>query len=230
MTPESTRTPPNTTERCPISGQSPGEERFNWISHGVGTLLGIAGTVVLIILAARWGSARHIVGAAIFGASLIVLYGFSTLYHSAWSLRWKRVLRQADHMAIYLLIAGTYTPFALGPLHGPWGWSLLGVIWGMAAVGITFKIWFTHRFTLFSTIGYVVMGWVAVVALGPLSRALTVEGLVLLIFGGVAYTIGAVFYLFDYRIPAFHPVFHVFIVIGSATHYGAVVDYLYNLS
>jgi len=223
-------TPVLSPTRCPVSGQSPGEERFNWITHGLGALLGIVGTVVLIVQASRWGSARHITGSAIFGASLIVLYGFSTLYHGAWSQRWKHFLRRADHMAIYLLIAGTYTPFALGPLHGPWGWSLLGVIWGMAAVGILLKIWFTHRFTLISTLGYLVMGWVAVVALAPLSRALTTEGLALLIAGGLAYTIGAIFYLFDNRVPGFHPVFHVFIVIGSLSHFGAVMDYLITLS
>ena len=215
--------------RCPISGQTPGEERFNWISHGLGTLLGIAGTVALVIQAARWGSARHITGVAIFGGSLIVLYGFSTLYHSARSMRWKRRFRQADHMAIYLLIAGTYTPMALGPLHGPWGWSLLGVIWGMAAVGIVLKIWFTHRFTLVSTLGYLVMGWLAVVAIVPLSRTLSTLELSLLVIGGLAYTTGAIFYLFDHRVSIFHPVFHVFIVIGSASHFSVVLDYLNTL-
>ena len=225
----STRSEARAEVLCPISGQTPREELFNALSHGVGLLACMGGTAVLVVLAALWGTAWQIVGVAIFGGALVVLYGASTLYHVSWSLRWKRALRVVDHAAIFLLIAGSYTPFVLGPLRGWWGWSLFGVIWGMAGLGIVFKVFVGSRAPLLSTAAYVTMGWLAIIAFGPLSAALDTTALALLIAGGVAYTLGALFYLWDERVPYFHLVFHLLVLTGSACHVLAVVAYLWQL-
>lgn len=211
---------------CPVSGQSPGEELLNVIFHGLGLLAGIAGTAVLVVLASLGGSPWTIVGVSVFGGALVLLYGISTGYHTAWNLRWKRALQVADHMAIFALIAGSYTPFALGPLRGAWGWSLLGVIWGLALAGTGLKLWFGSRYPLLSTGAYLVMGWLVVIALGPLTEALNVGSITLLVLGGVAYTVGAVFYLWDEKVPYFHPVFHALVLVGSTCHFLVVLGYV----
>ena len=202
--------------------QSVAEERFNWLSHGLGLLLVSAGTAALVTAASLYATPWHIVGVSIFGASLVLLYATSTIYHSLRDPRWKRVLQVTDHAVIFLLIAGTYTPFTLVTLRGGWGWSLFGVIWGLAAAGIAFKLFFTGRVEALSTLLYVVMGWLVVVAIVPLVEALAPGDLALLVTGGVAYTVGALFYLWDERVPYFHNVFHLCVLAGSACHYWVV--------
>jgi len=201
-----------------------GEEIAHAVSHGVGVVLAIAGLAALVTTAALRGTAWHVTGAAIFGSTLVLLYAASTLYHAIPLVRAKRVLRVLDHSAIYLLIAGTYTPFTLGPLRGPWGWALLGVVWAGAAAGIIFKSVAVDRAPILSTALYVAMGWCVVVALGPLVRALAPGGLILLLAGGLAYTLGIVFYAWQRRFH--HFVWHLFVLAGSVLHYVAVLLYV----
>jgi len=198
------------------------EEIANTLTHGFGALCGIAATGVLVTLAALRGDVFHVVGVAVFGATLVVLYSASTLYHAAPARELKRKLRVADHAAIYLLIAGTYTPFTLAGLRGGWGWTLFGVIWGLAAAGIVFKLFFTGRFRVFSTIIYVAMGWLVVIAAGPVARALPGATLLWLAIGGLAYTGGIYFYA-DRRIPYGHAIWHLCVMAGSTAHVVAAV-------
>lgn len=197
------------------------EELANALTHGVGAVASVAGAAVLIVFAALGGDAWRIVSTAIFGATLITLYTASTLYHAARSERARARLKIFDHCAIYLLIAGTYTPFMLVGLRGGWGWSLFGVIWGLAVAGIVFKLFFTGRFRLLSTAIYVGMGWLALLAIGPMVRHLAPTTLVWLLAGGVAYTAGTLFY-HNRRIPYAHAVWHVFVMAGSVCHAVAV--------
>jgi hemolysin III len=199
-------------------------ELINGVTHGVGLLLSIAGLVVLVVLAASRGGARHVVACSVYGTTLIILYLASTLYHSVTAPRVKEVLRLVDHIAIYLLIAGTYTPFTLLTLRGGWGWSLFGVIWGLALVGSVFKILFIGRFPKSSVVVYLLMGWLAVVGLKPLLAALPLGGLAWLLAGGMAYTVGVVFYAWE-SMPHNHAVWHVFVMLGSACHFFAVMLY-----
>jgi hemolysin III len=201
-----------------------GEEIAHAVSHGVGVVLAIAGLAVLVAMAALRGNAWHVTGAAIFGATLVLLYTASTLYHAIPIVRAKKVLRVLDHSAIYLLIAGTYTPFTLGPLRGPWGWALFGVVWTAAVAGVVFKSVAVDRAPILSTALYAAMGWCVVVALGPLVHALAAGGLVLLVAGGVAYTLGIVFYAWQRRFH--HFVWHLFVLAGSVLHYFAVLFYV----
>ena len=198
------------------------EEILNSYTHGVGLASSIAGFVVLLILAARYGTAWHIAGCIIYGSSLICLYLASTLYHGIPLLRWKRILKIFDHSAIYLLIAGTYTPFLLVNLRGTWGWSLLGVIWGCAMAGITFKFWFVDHAKALSTALYLAMGWLVLVAAKPLVAHVSAIGLRWLVAGGVLYTVGVVFYA-SRRVPYSHAVWHLFVMAGSVCHYLAVI-------
>src|SRR5713226_1864308 len=170
------------------------EELANSLTHGVGLALSIAGFMVLVILAAMRGSAWRIVSCALYGSTLICLYTASTLYHSIHSRRLKRILRVCDHSAIYLLIAGTYTPFLLVNLRGGWGWSLFGIIWGLAMAGILFKVWFVEHFSILSTVVYLLMGWLALVAVRPMLLRVPLSGLLWLLAGGMLYTVGVVFY------------------------------------
>ena len=211
---------------CPVSRLPLREEPYNAALHAVGLLLFAGGTALLVVIAALESTAAGIVGAAIFGASLVVLYGISTLYHSLRNPRWKRRVQVADHIAIYMLIAGTYTPFTLVTLGGGWGWSIFGVVWGMALFGTIFKLFYTRRFTAISTGLYVLMGWTIIIAIGPLVESLMVGGLVWLVVGGVAYTLGAAFYLMDERRPFFHTIFHGFVLAGSFSHFWAVLRYV----
>jgi hemolysin III len=202
-----------------------GEEVAHSLSHGLGALLAIAGLCVMVVYAALYGDAVTVVAAAIFGATMILLYTASTLYHSIPLPQTKHILRIVDHASIYLLIAGTYTPFTLVTLKGAWGWSLFGVVWGLALVGIVFKLFFTGRFDRLSTAIYVAMGWCGVVAAQPLMAALPSGGLWLLVLGGVAYTGGVVFYLME-RLRYHHAIWHLFVLLGTVLHYFAVLLYV----
>lgn len=197
-------------------------ERFNSISHLVGAALAVAGTAVLVVLAARVGDPWKIVSFSVYGATLVVLYVFSTLYHSIRG-RAKNVLRKFDHCSIYLLIAGSYTPFALVSLRGPWGWSLLGAVWGLALLGIAQEIWLAKGARILSLVIYVVMGWLALVAIVPLWLALTPAGFAWLAAGGALYTAGIAFYATDHKVRHGHGVWHLFVLGGSACHFLTVL-------
>ena len=213
-----------TTELTP---QRPFEELLNAITHGLGVFASAAGGAVLITLAALWGDVWHVVGTSVFVGSLILLYTASTVYHAipvAWE-RARQRLRVFDHCAIYVLIAGTYTPFALVGLRGPWGWSLFIASWALAAAGIVFKLFFTGRFNLLSTLLYVAMGWLILIAVKPLMAALGTPTLTWIVAGGLAYTGGTVFYL-SRRIPYGHAIWHLFVLAGSVCHFAAVLTQL----
>lgn len=197
------------------------EELANSLTHGLGVALSIAGLVLMVVFSSRFGDAWHVVSTAIFGATLVLLYTSSTLYHSFRGERIKQVLQKIDHAAIFLLIAGSYTPFVLVTLRGPWGWSLFGVVWGLAIVGVALKFWHAGRFRLVSTLIYIGMGWLVLVAFKPLSAALPAGGLRLLIAGGLCYTGGAAFYLWK-SLPYQHALWHLFVMAGSACHWAAV--------
>jgi len=198
-----------------------GEEIANSLTHGLGLLLSIAGLSVLVTFAAMRSDAWTVVGCSVFGATLVVLYTTSTLYHSLTSPRAKQLLRVLDHGAIFLLIAGTYTPFTLVNLRGPWGWSLFGVVWGLAVTGVILKLFFTGRFRLVSTLIYLFMGWIVLIAVKPLFGTLPRAGFVFLFTGGAAYSAGTLFYLWK-RLPYHHAVWHLFVLAGSVCHFFAV--------
>ncbi len=200
-------------------------ERFNGITHLSGALLALAGAVALIVIGALKADPWKIVSFSIYGTTLVFLYLSSTLYHSVRG-RAKSVLRKMDHAAIYLLIAGTYTPFTLVTLNGPWGWSLFGVVWGLALVGIVQEIWFARGARVLSLALYLLMGWVALVAVVPIIRAISWSGFAWLAAGGAIYTAGIVFYLYDERFKHFHGIWHLFVLAGSAVHYVAILLYV----
>jgi hemolysin III len=200
-------------------------ERLNSITHLAGAILGAIGSVVLVVLAARSGDAWKIVACSIYGAALCILYGASTLYHSIRG-RWKAVLRKLDHCAIYILIAGTYTPFALVTLRGPWGWTLFGLAWGLAAIGIAQEFVFGKGARRLSVLIYVVMGWMGAAALSPLIEQLGIGGFAWLLAGGMLYTVGIVFYVRDERFRHFHGVWHLFVLGGSTAHFIAIAFYV----
>lgn len=212
-------------ERTHTNRYTLGEEIANSISHGAGAALAVAGLVVLTVLAALRGSAWHVVGCTIFGATLVLLYTASTLYHAIPHPRAKAVLRVLDHSAIFLLIAGTYTPFTLVTLRGPWGWALFGVVWGLAVLGIVLQAGLLRVHAAVSVLLYVGMGWAVVVAIKPLIAALAPGGLALLVIGGVAYTAGITFYGWR-RLPYHHAAWHGFVLAGSVLHYFAVLFYV----
>jgi len=196
-------------------------ELANALTHGVGFVAGAVALSALVVLAARGGDPGRIVGAAVFGTTLVLLYLASTLYHAVPHPRTRSRLKVLDHSAIFLLIAGTYTPFTIGVLRGPWGWSLFGVVWGLAVVGVALKVFFTGRFRLASTLVYLGMGWMGVVAAGPLLQALSPTAVGWLVAGGIAYTAGTPFYQLD-RFRYSHAVWHGFVLAGSACHVVAV--------
>ena len=210
---------------APTRAQSMGEEIANAISHGAGVLMGLVAMPLLIVAAARRDDSRQIVAGAIYATTLVLLYSASTMYHALPShFPAKRLFRALDHGAIYLLIAGTYTPFALGALRGPWGWSLLAIIWTLAAGGILLKAGLGFRYPRLSTAVYLLMGWLIVVALLPLYRALGPIGLAWLGAGGLSYTVGVHFYVRDH-LRYHHFVWHLFVLAGSAFHLVAVARY-----
>ena len=200
-------------------------ERFNAWSHLVGTLLSLFGAGVLTAMAVAKGDPWRIVSVSIFGATLVLLYGASTLYHSVRG-RAKDILRKLDHLSIYLLIAGTYTPFCLITLRGPWGWSLFGVVWALAIIGMLQEIKPRSEARLMSLAIYAVMGWVIVVAVRPLLDHLAIAGFVWLALGGALYTVGIVFYAFDSRFRHWHGIWHLFVIGGSLAHYLAIALYV----
>ena len=201
------------------------EEIANGITHGIGVLLSIAGLVILIVQAARYGTAWHVVSYTIFGSTMFILYLASTLYHSIQHQKAKIILRIIDHSAIFLLIAGTYTPFVLVTLRGAWGWSLFGIIWGLAITGIIFKCITIGRFRILSVFIYIAMGWLVVIAMPKIINALDRTSLVLLISGGLSYTLGTIFYAWK-NLPFSHAVWHLFVLGGTITHFFAVLSIL----
>ncbi|WP_209124290.1 hemolysin III family protein [Alkalihalobacillus sp. BA299] len=201
------------------------EEIVNAITHGIGVLLSITALVFLIIFSVNQGSAWHTVSFSIYGATMILLYVSSTLVHSFPKGKVKDLFEIFDHSAIYLFIAGTYTPFTLVVLNGALGWTLLSIVWGLAIVGVVFKSFFTKKFLYLSTILYIAMGWIIVIAWKPLAHTLPSEGIMLLILGGIFYTVGTVFYVwrgFQFH----HAVWHLFVLAGSIAHFFAVIKYV----
>ncbi|MCA0986708.1 PAQR family membrane homeostasis protein TrhA [Guptibacillus algicola] len=205
-----------------------GEERANYITHGVGALISLAALVILIVFASLQGTAWHIISFTLFGATMLLLYTASTLVHSFPPGRAKDFFEFLDHSAIYFFIAGTYTPFLFIVIQGWLGWTLFGTVWGLAIAGTVFKAFFVKKFLFISTIVYVVMGWLIVLAWDPLLQNLHPNGLTLLIIGGLLYTVGAVFYVwraFKYH----HAVWHVFVIGGTITHFFCVLFYVLPL-
>jgi len=199
-----------------------GEERAHAISHGIGVLIGIAVLAVLVVFASLRKGAWEIVSVSIYGVTFIMLYLGSTLYHSARSVRARRIFKIIDHSAIYLLIAGTYTPYALAPLRGALGWSLFGAMWGCALFGILFKIFYAGRYKAVSLISYLFMGWSSVAAIRPLYRELTTAGFAFLIIGGLCYTLGAAFYAWK-SLKWSHTIWHLFVLAGSLCHFFSIL-------
>ena len=200
------------------------EEAANSISHGLGLLLAIVAVPILVIEAVRLGSVQFTVGVCVFGGTLILLYLASTLYHSLTHEAGKSLCRLLDHTAIFLLIAGTYTPFSLGVLRGPWGWSLLAIIWALAILGITLKIRVRTRYSRITIVLYVIMGWLAIVAIKPILLLVPVPGIVLIFAGGIAYTAGLAFFAAQ-RLRYNHFIWHLFVIAGTTCHFFAVLWY-----
>ena len=204
---------------------SPEEEAVNVYSHAFGFLLSIPAFVALILKAVETGSSLRIISFAIYGLSLMILYAASTIYHRQKDPGRRKYFRIFDHAAIYVLIAGSYTPFALVTLHGKFGWWLFGAVWSFALAGIILKIFFTGRYSLLSTLMYIFMGWMAVFVIKPLMARLAPDGLFWLSAGGIAYTVGAVLYSIK-KIPFNHAIFHIFVLAGSAFHFVSVYFYV----
>lgn len=199
-----------------------GEEIFSSVTHGIGTLLAVGGTVVLIVAAAVYGDALTVVSTAVFGASMIILYCMSTLYHAITHPKAKQFFRVMDHNTIFFLIAGTYTPITLTILRGTLGWVLFGVIWGVAIVGIVLNSVNLERFRKPSVACYIAMGWVIVIAIRPLLQKMDAACLWLLVAGGVFYTVGVIFYAIK-KVRYFHPIWHIFVLLGSLCHYLSIL-------
>lgn len=201
------------------------EEVMNAVTHGIGTLLAVAGLVLLTVFASLYGEIWHVVSFSIYGTTLVLLYLASTLYHSFTNERLKFIFKILDHSAIYLLIAGTYTPFTLVPLHGVLGWTVFGVVWGLAILGIILKVFYAGQFKTASTICYILMGWFILIAIKPLIATVPMIGIIWLIVGGLLYTLGSIFYLWD-KIPYNHAIWHLFVLAGSIAHFIAVFFYV----
>jgi hemolysin III len=200
-------------------------EKFNAWTHLVGALLALAGAVWLLVLAIASGDGWKIFGVAVYGATLVLLYSISTIYHSVRG-RAKRVLRKLDHLSIYLLIAGSYTPFCLITLRGPWGWSLFAIIWTLAAIGMLQEIKPRSEARVMSLVIYAVMGWIVLVAIQPLLDNLGAAGFAWLAAGGAFYTVGIVFFAFDERFRHWHGIWHLFVIAGSLMHFIAILFYV----
>jgi len=200
-------------------------ELANSATHGMGLALSVAGCAVLVTLAALRGNAWHIVACSIYGGTLVCLYGASTVYHSVRSRRLKRILRIVDHSTIYLLIAGTYTPFTLVLLKGGWGWTLFGLVWGLSLAGILLKVWFVDRLPVVSTMVYVALGWLVIIAIKPVVALVPVAAILWLLAGGLLYTAGVGFFAWQ-KLPYHHAIWHLFVMGGSVCHYLAVLYYV----
>ena len=203
---------------------SKGEEIANSLSHGAGLVLAIVGTPILIVAAARYGTAWNTVGVSVFAASMISLYLASTLYHALTHDKAKRFFRILDHSAIFILIAGTYTPFTLGVLRGPWGWTLFGLVWGLAVLGLIKKVLFGTRFVGLSVALYLVMGWLVVIAAPQVMQRIPLSGLAWILAGGIAYTGGVAFFA-AHRLRYAHFAWHLFVIAGTTCHFFAVLWY-----
>lgn len=213
------------TDRAAQRFYSLGEEITHSITHGIGAGLSVAGLTVLVVLAALFGDVYQIVSFSIYGGTLVLLFLASTLYHSFQNPKVKRVFKVIDHASIYLLIAGTYTPFLIVGIRGTLGWTLLAIVWGLALLGVSFKALFIHRFQKLSVLAYVLMGWLCVIATKQMLANIPLGGLIWLAAGGVVYTVGVIFYaLKKYRYT--HAVWHLFVMGGSICHYFAVLFYL----
>ncbi len=199
-----------------------GEEVASSVTHGVGWLLSLIGLIVLVVIAAKTGGTLRVISCAVFGISLVLLYASSTLYHALPSERAKRIFRVFDHSAIFLLIAGTYTPMSLVALGGSWGWSLFGSVWFLALIGVLLSTLAHGRWRWLSITLYVTMGWLVVIAIKPLAAALDTRSMALVVAGGLAYTLGLVFYAWK-RLPYSHAVWHLFVLAGSTLHFFAVL-------
>ncbi len=202
-----------------------GEEIANSISHGVGALLSLAGLVFLIIFSSFTGNPMKLVSVVVYGSMLFLLYLASTLYHSITNKKAKRVLEIIDHSMIFLLIAGTYTPFTLVTLKGTVGWTIFGLVWGISLVGIVFKVFFVRKFMILSTLAYILMGWLVVFAIKPLVNNLSSQGIFWLVAGGVFYTVGSIFYVYR-KFKYHHFIWHIFVVFGSFCHFVAIFRYV----
>jgi hemolysin III len=205
--------------------QSRGEELANSVSHGAGLLLALVSAPILIALTARTGSLANVLGAAIFAVCVVLTYLNSTVYHALPAGRIKQIFRRFDHAAIFLLIAGTYTPFTLGVLRGPWGWSLFAAVWGLAALGLML-MYFNHLSNAWLSNGlYLAMGWLILVAVVPMISRMQTAGLLCLLAGGLAYSVGVVFYALDAKLRFGHFVWHLFVLAGTVCHFFAVLGY-----
>jgi hemolysin III len=204
---------------------SEAEELLNRLTHGAGALLGLIGVIALISLAIRENDIYRLVSACVYGGAMVTFYCLSTAYHSVRKPYVRYVFRILDHVSIYLMIAGSFTPFSLVTLRGPWGWSLLCMVWGLGILGAILKVFTVHRLRVIGPLLYIAMGWSVVVAIKPLSAALAANGLILLFAGGIAYTVGVLFYLWD-RLPYNHAIWHLFVLAGSACHFGAIFYYV----
>jgi hemolysin III len=200
-------------------------ERFNAWTHLVGALLAVAGAVWLLVLAAQSGDGWKVFSVAVYGVTLVVLYSASTLYHSVRG-RAKPILQKLDHLSIYLLIAGSYTPFCLVTLRGPWGWSLFAIVWTLAGIGMLQEIKPRSEARVLSLVIYALMGWIVIVAIKPLIASLGMAGFIWLAAGGVLYTVGIVFFAFDERFRHWHGIWHLFVIAGSLAHFIAILLYV----
>jgi channel protein, hemolysin III family len=218
-----------TTPRVNSAGYTLGEEIANAITSGIGTALSIAGLVILTVYAALYGNVWHVIGVSIFGTSLILSHLMSTLYHAIAPPRAKSALKVFDHLAIFVLIAGTYTPFTLVNLRGTWGWSLFVLIWALAIGGVVIKLTRLNQVKYLSTAFYVAMGWTAVLVIGPVIENVAIGGVWLLLAGGISYTVGVVFYAW-HRMPYNHAIWHLFVIGGSVLHFFAVLFYVIPLA
>lgn len=201
------------------------EEIANSLSHGVGVGLGIAALVILTVAATHQHNIWKIISGVLFGSTIVLMYLASTLYHSIPYQRTKRFFKTLDHSAIYLLIAGSYTPFSLVTLHGGWGWSFFGITWGLALLGLIFKIFFVYRFDILSTLIYVAIGWLAVIGIDPILHHLPLGGIFWLILGGCSYTLGTIFYFWEKPLYT-HTIWHLFVLAGTICHFFAVLNYV----
>jgi hemolysin III len=211
------------TEAC--EGRLPVEELANCVTHGIGLVLSLAGLVALIVLARLYGGVWQIVSGGVYGASLVILYTASTLYHGARSPRAKRIFQVVDHCCIYLLIAGTYTPFTLVTLRGGWGWTLFGLVWGIALAGILFRVLFGDRHRPLAVASYILLGWLCVIAVKPILAHVPTGAILWVVAGGLAYTSGVAFFASE-KIRHGHAIWHLFVLGGSICHYVAVVLYV----
>jgi hemolysin III len=212
-------------QKKPIKFYDQKEEKLNILTHALGIVLSVIALVLLVFYAAKTGTVWHVVSFSIFGSSLILLYSASTIYHSSKNPKWREKLNIIDHSAIYVLIAGTYTPFCLVTLNGTIGWVIFGISWGIALVGIILKLFYTGKYEKASTIAYVLMGWIIIFAIKPLVENLPQNGLIWLFLGGLFYTIGAVLYSFK-SLKYNHAIFHIFVLLGSFSHFMAIFFYV----